>query len=332
MPREIVAQEGIPMRVNRRFLYGGVFLVAIGGVVVAADVGAVDTAALSDAIRLWPLVPIAIGLGIVLRRTQFGLSTGLFAAAVPGLVLGGAVAVAPRFVADCGARGETASLTTQQGTFGGSASVSIMTGCGSLAVNTAPGSGWQLRAGNSAGRSSSITSSPRTLAIGSGGGDGWHFLDGGRDSWDLTLPTSNLDALSLVANANRSQVDLPDAQIGRLAITVNVSDVVINASGASIATLSAVVNVGSLSIHLPANGGLVGSLRLGAGKVQVCTPPGLGLRVTSTGLPRQVTVNGLQQNGTEWQSADYASASHHAALDVRVNFGTIEINPIGGCK
>ena len=37
------------MRVNRRFLYWGVFLVAIGGVLVAADLSAADSATIADA-------------------------------------------------------------------------------------------------------------------------------------------------------------------------------------------------------------------------------------------------------------------------------------------
>src|SRR5207248_6958252 len=119
------------MRVNRRFLYGGVFLAAIGSVLVATDLDVVNTAALADALRLWPLIPIAVGLGIVLRRTQFSLSSGLVAAALPGLLLGGAFAVGPRFVGDCGVRSDEPTQTVgQQGTFERPASILIATGCG----------------------------------------------------------------------------------------------------------------------------------------------------------------------------------------------------------
>jgi hypothetical protein len=90
--------------------------------------------------------------------------------------------------------------------------------------------------------------------------------------------------------------------------------------------------MGSLSIHLPAGSDFAGSVRVGAGTLQVCAPPGIGMRVTSTGLPRQISVGGLAQNGSIWQSAEYASAAHRADLEVRVNLGTVEINPIGGCR
>ncbi len=91
------------MRSNRTFLYVGVFLVALGSVLVAANLGAFDTIAVVDALRLWPVVLIAIGLGIALRRTGLSLPTGMLAAALPGLVLGGALAAAPRHVPVCDA-------------------------------------------------------------------------------------------------------------------------------------------------------------------------------------------------------------------------------------
>jgi hypothetical protein len=320
------------MRVNRRFLYAGVFLVAIGGVLVAADLGVVDTAALTDTLRLWPLAVIAVGLSLVLRRTQFSLPGGMLAAAVPGLVLGGAFAIAPRFAGDCGAPGEPAGISTQRGNFDGPASVSLTTGCGSINVNTAPGNGWQLAAGNTARQMPSVRSSARSLSIDSIGHEGWHFLDGGRDTWDLTLPTSDIDGLSMAAFASHGRVALAGARIGRLDLTSNASEIIVDASAAFVGDLSGVVNVGSLSIQLPADGDLVGSLRVGGGKLQVCTPPGLGLRVTTSGGPKQVTVDGLQQTESEWQSPNYVSAAHRADLRVSVNFGAVEIDPIGGCR
>lgn len=319
------------MRVNRRFLYWGILLVAVGGVLVAADLGAVDTPTLTDTLRLWPLAIVAIGLSVVLRKTRFSLPGLMLAAAVPGLVVGGALAVAPRFAGACGTRGEPASVATTQGVFDGPATVSVRTGCGSLNVTTASGNGWQLGAGNTAARTPNVESSSRSLAI-DGTSHVGDFLDAGRDAWDLTLPTSEIDALSLVVFAGRAQVDLPDARINDLALTVNAAEIVVDASTASVADMSAVVNAGSLSIRLPANSNLVGSLRVGAGELQVCTPPGVGLRVTTRGTAKQVTVDGLHQTESEWQSPDYASAAHRADLSVSVNFGNVQINPIGGCK
>ena len=320
------------MRVNHRFLYWGIFFVAIGGILVASDLRAVDTPTLTDVLRLWPLALVAIGLSIVLRRTRLSLPGLMLAAAVPGLVVGGALAVAPRFIGDCGARGEPASVASTEGTFDGPATVTVRSGCGSLNVKTSPGNGWQFDAGNTAGRTPKIDSSPQSLSIDANGDNGPDFLDAGRDAWYLVLPTSDIDSVSLVVNAGRGQVALPGARINRLALTANAAEMLVDASAASVANLSAVINAGSLSIHLPADSDVVGSLRVGAGQLQICSPPGVGLRVTSRGTAEMVRVDGLQQHASEWQSPDYASATHRADLSVNVNFGVVEINPIGGCK
>ena len=320
------------MRVNRGFLYGGVFLVAIGGVIVAVEAGLVDTARLTDALRLWPLAVVAIGAAIVLRRSELGLPTGVLAAAIPGLVLGGALAVAPRVATDCGVRGQSPSIATEQGSFGGPATVSLTGGCGTFTVRTSPGDEWQLTASNTAGRLPRIRSSAQSLSVETTGHEGSDFFDGGRDDWDVTLPASAMDAMSLEVLAGEGDVGLAGARIDRLTVTANASDIVVDATDAVVANLTGVVNVGSLSIRLPADGDLDGSLRIGAGELQVCTPPGVGLRLTTRGAANEVSVRGLDQNGTVWESPDYALAGRHADLRVNVNFGTVEIDPIGGCR
>jgi hypothetical protein len=320
------------MRVHRTFLYAGMFLVAVGAVLVAADQGLVDTSNLADGLRFWPLAVIAVGLGLALRRTRLSLSTGMLAAAIPGLVLGGAFAAAPRFAVDCGARTAPSGVATRQGSFDGPASISVTTGCGSLAVTTAPGSAWQLDAGSTTGRTPLVAASAQSLSIDSTGAHDWTFPEAGRDSWDLTLPTSEIDRLSLVVDAGRGSVALPEAQIGRLDLTANAAEVLVDASAASVTNVSATVNLGQLSIHLPAGSDLVGSLRVDAGELDVCAPPDLGLRVTSQVFAGSVAVEGLQQAGSTWQSANYGSAPHRADLDITVNFGAVKINPIGGCR
>jgi hypothetical protein len=320
------------MRVNRRFLYWGILLVAIGGVLVAADVRAVDTATLADALRLWPLAVVAIGLSIVLRKTDFNLPALVFAAAIPGLVVGGALAVGPRFAGDCGARGEPVSAAPAQGTFDGPATVVVRSGCGSINVKTATGNTWRLDAGNTSGRTPKVDSAARSLSIDATSDEESSFLDAGRDAWDLTLPTSDIDSLSLIVTAGHGQIDLAGARVRALALTVNAAEIAVDASAASIDELSTVTNVGSLSMRLPANSDLVGSFRVGAGELQLCAPPGLGLRVTTKGVARHVTVADLHETGSNWENPEFASALHRAYLNVSVSFGTVKINPIGGCR
>src|SRR5512147_2448219 len=175
------------MRVNRRFLYWGVFLVALGGVLVVADLAAVDSASIADTLRLWPVAIVAIGVGLILRRTRFSLAGGLVAAAVPGLLLGGAFAVAPHVSVDCGGRGEPTSVATTQGSFDGPATVSVTSGCGTLVVHTATGSGWAFTGGNTSDRQPIVHSTGDSLSIDSGATGGWRVFQSGRDRWNLTL-------------------------------------------------------------------------------------------------------------------------------------------------
>ena len=332
------------MRVNRRFLYWGVFLVAIGAVLVAADLHVIDVAVIADALRLWPLAFVAIGLGLVLRRTRFSLPGGMVAVAVPGLLLGAGFAVAPRIAVDCGAGTVSSTVATHQGVFDGPAHITVTTGCGSLVVNTAPGAGWQLDAGSSNGRSPIIDASGRNLSIDAGSQHGWHFFfdsdgldsgsifDRGRDTWNLTLPTSKIEDLSLTVNAGEGRIDLPDAQVGHLDLTTNAAKTTVDLTGTAVSSLSGTVNAGMLSFDLPAAANVAGSMEVNAGALQVCAPSGLGLRVHHTGALSGIEANGRPQTGADWQSPDYASATYHADLNVNVNLGNVEIDPIGGCK
>jgi hypothetical protein len=319
------------MRVNHRFLYWGIFLVAIGGVLVVADLRLIDTAALTDALRLWPLAVVATGLGMVLRRTELRVPGLMLSAALPGLVLGAGLAAGPRVAWDCGVRDQAASAATTQGIFDGPATVSVRSACGSVNVTTAPGDGWLLNASSTTGRTPNVESSARSLTIDTTSHDDVTFFGAGRDTWDLSLPTSELDRLSLVVTAGHGQISLPGARIGSLTLTANAAEMVVVASAASVSDQSAVVNAGALRLKLPATSDLSGSLRVGAGDLRICAPAELGLRITSTGVGESVTVNGLQQHGSEWQSPDYSTAPHHAELTVSATFGAVEIDPIGGC-
>ncbi len=319
------------MRVDRRFLYVGLFMMAIGAVLVAASLGA-DPAVLEDVARLWPLALVGLGAGIVLRRSQFSLPSGMLAAAIPGLVLGGALAAAPNVAGDCGGDAVPTTVASEQGTFEGPATVSVTKGCGTIQVHTAPGNGWRLT-GNTASTTQVIRSSARSLSIGSEGSDGTEFFGHREEAWDLTLPTTELERFSMVTLGADGDIDLEGARIGTLALTANVSDLVVDASAASVTDLSGVVNVGSLKIQLPGDSDLRGSIRIGGGELRICPQPGAGLRVATTGWASPVLVDGVEQTSENWQNPEYASASHRTDLTVHGNFAYIHIDTaLGECS
>ena len=325
------------MRVNRAFLYAGVFLVAIGAIAVVADQGALDAASLADVLRLWPVIPIALGVALVARRSPISLVAGILAAAVPGVVLGSAIAVLPRYPGTCGERTEPALTSTLDGVLSINSSAHVTTSCGTFNLSTTDGDRWHLAAGNSRGRQPTVfddypapdASGP--LTISSRPEYGWNPLQDGRDRWELTLPRV-MGSLDLNLNASRSYLDLRGATIEALSVSGNATDAVLDLTDASVGDFDAFVNAGALSMHLGSAADFSGYLRVGGGDVQVCVPPDLGLQVITRGSFRKVSVGGMPLDGLSWESPNYESATHRADLEFRINLGSVSINPIGGCR
>ena len=317
------------MAINRRFLYAGLFLVTLGGVLVAVDLSAVETSALSNALPLWPLAIVAIGAGLALRRSRYALIAGTLGALIPGLVLGGGLVVAPRHGLDCAATNEAAGTTTQQGEFAGSAVVQVDTSCGSISIGTSEGRSWQLTSSNTTGRGPHIDASPHQLQISSSAGS---WLDNGRDTWSLTLPTAKVGSVVVTVKAGRATATLPDANIGTLSLTGNGADIVVDASTATVEELDGAIDFGRLAIQLPERGAYSGAIHIGAGQLLLCVPFGVGARIDFAGSPREVRVGGLRTDASSWENDLHLSARSQARISVKVNFGSVAINPIGGCK
>jgi hypothetical protein len=328
------------MRVNRGLLYPGVFLVAIGAVVVLADRGGIDTPTLADVVRLWPLAVIAVGLGLALRRSRVGIAGGLAAAVMPGLLVGSAVSVVPRVAGDCGVR-EQAVPVLHESDAATPEVVWLRTSCGTLSVRTAPGAGWSLDVASTAATAPTVSTAGGflreagdILEIASDHDEGeWRLLGSGREEWMVTLPTaSTMDGLSFNLNSTRADVALPGARIGQMTLIANASYARVDASATQLASLEASFNMSSGSLHLPDVDELSVSVAVRAGDVEICTPPGLALSVSSSGYSRSVLIEGIDRSGEHWLSPDYESAARHADLDIRATFGTVAINPIGGCR
>jgi hypothetical protein len=321
------------MRVKHSYLYWGVFLVAIGGAVLVIDRMPIDESRIVDLLRLWPAVIVAIGVALVLRRTRFSLAGGMLAAALPGLVLGGMLAVGPRIAWDCApGAGQPASFITRDGSFSAPARVDVTTGCGSLTITTRSGAGWTLEAGNTRGETPDLDTSPTGLSVGRDDHRSGWFGFHGRDVWRLALPTTALAALEVNVNSGDSRTELPGADIGSLGYTTNAGRSVVDLTDAAIETFRASVNAGEFSVDLPAGDDFSGEVTVNAGSARICVPDGLGVRVHGSGALNSTDYGDLVQNGTTWQSPDYASAAHHADLTFSVNVGNLEFDSMGGCR
>jgi hypothetical protein len=319
------------MTVNRRFLFMGVFLVATGAVALVGQNDAVDSEFFAGALRLWPLAVVALGIGLLLRRTRFGLAGGMLAAAMPGLLVGGLVVAAPQLALGCG-EVQPGSFATRQGAFDGAASVDLTLACGDMFVTTAPGSGWNLETGDADGAVAAVGASADRLSVASSGQRRhFGFISGG-DVWRLSLPVANTLDLVAQVNAGRGRFDLAGAQLSNARLTVNAGDARVDLAQATVAHLSMSVNAASASLRLPAAQDFGADLSVNAGSLKVCAGNDVGLRIHHSTVLGSVQHAGLVRNGDAWESPGYSSASHHADVTVSVNVGSVEFNPMGGCQ
>lgn len=295
--------------INRKLLYWGVFLVAAGGVLLVAQSDAVSRDVVDGALRLWPLLVIGLGLGLLLRHTRFTVAGGMLAAAMPGLLIGGLVTAAPDLSMDC-RLAEPSSYATREGTFAGAASVNLTLSCGDVTVTTAPGSGWRVETGDTTRVAPVIDASAYRLSVVSADPHGRVGFWGG-DTFRVALPTTTPLDVSAEVNAGHGTFDLTRATLSRLTMRVNAA---------------------AATVRLPDTGVLDASFDVNAAKLTICAPSDLGLRIHEETTLGSANLVGLVRNGNAWESPNYASATHHADLTVSVNVGSVDVNAEGGCK
>ncbi len=334
------------MTINRRLLHWGVFFLVTGAVALAVAGGHVTADGMAAAVRLWPVLVIALGVGVLLRRTRFDPAGGIVLAIVPGLVFGGMLGAAslarlpdlrdlePRFhhLAEACTDIGPARLETRRGTFAGDATVQLDLAMGDLTVTTQPGDGWQLVAADAPGRGPEVVAGADRLSVESTVDRGWRWFDCASDDWRLALPVGRRLDLAAEIEAAEGEFDLAGATVGELGLVVNAGDARIDLGEATVEALSLRVNGGAISVVLPATGQLAGDVSVNAAAVRICAPDGLGLRVRTDGTLASIDTRGLLRVDDAWESPDYAVAPHHADVTVAVNVGSVELNPEGGCK
>lgn len=304
------------MRVDRGYLFWGVFFVLLGAIPLADRQGWIDVGGFGDVGRLWPLIIIGIGFAILASRTRVAPVATVIGALVLGTLAGTALASVGGGVFEC-ARTSDPQLqrTAFQGTLGTGAAVRLDIDCGDLDVGSAPGTAWTLDAGH-AGGPPRVDASSSELRI--------RPADGAarRQDWALVVPAA-LDTLDLDANASsatlrleggtlthlRSTVNAGDLRVvaptGRmesLAIDVNAGDVELVAPSVDIGSLQVEANAASLELGL--GGSVSGTIDGTAMSVRVCVPPTASLRI-DTGddfaFSHNLDSSGLTRTGDVWE-------------------------------
>jgi hypothetical protein len=80
------------MRVRRGLLFWGLLLLPLGAIPLLERAGVVAASQLTEVWRLWPLVLVALGLGLLLGRGRAGALGTALLALVLGILGGGALA------------------------------------------------------------------------------------------------------------------------------------------------------------------------------------------------------------------------------------------------
>lgn len=317
--------------IHRKALFVGVSLAAAGTVML---IGLGDTAAgdaITQALRLWPLAIVALGVGLLVRRTRFAVAGTLVAATLAGLVVGGAVVAAPNADSVC-EESDAAWQSTRSGSFASPATVNLSLSCAELQVTTIDGSAWDLRTRELGGRSAVVTETSDTLDIRSDA-DRWDAGFGPHgDDWELALPTDVTIDLDAEINAGRGRLDLAGATIGSIAIEVNAGALHLDLAESTVTTLDVNVNAGSATVLLPSASDLDGELDVAVGSIEICAPAGLGIRIHGDAEFGSTEFNGLLRVGDAWETPNLSTATYLADLNVSAQAGSVVVNPAGGCK
>lgn len=316
--------------IHRKALFVGAFLAA-AGIVMLAGANATVESVIAEVLRLWPLAIIAIGVGLLLRRTRFALVGTLVAAIIPGLLLGGVVVAAPNMATICDQR-EAGQITTQDGDFVGRADIDLALACGELTVTTVPGTSWSFGSVDLDGAPARLVATSDHLTVTSRD-DHWRYgVDRDGDDWRLALPTGVPMDIDAQLSAGRGRFDLAGARIGDLWVEVNAGDLRLDLTTATVDRLDVEVNAGKASVRLPAGADVTGDLSVAAGSLELCVPTDLGVRIHGDVVLGGATYNGLVRVGDAWETPGYSSMTNRADLSVTASAGSVVVDPQGGCK
>ncbi len=216
------------MRIDRSLLNWGVFLIALGGVPLAVQRGWADAGIAGEMWRVWPLILVGIGLGLILRWTPVAWLGGAIVALTFGLVFGALIAGGVQGVSSaCVGIGGGEVVTTQKsGPAAGSAfDLRLELSCGDVGVTRADAAEWSVTAEHGPDDVPAIDGTETGLRIEQGGGDALFVLSQQtRSDWQVAVPAQSAISVGMTLNAADGSADLGEGPIARVEGTLNASD------------------------------------------------------------------------------------------------------------
>jgi len=319
------------MHLNRGLLFWGLALLIAGGTALAVQQGYLDRDTVAGAWRLWPLILVAIGLSVILSRTPFAPIGTVAAAVVVGIAGGALISVGPIAAGCSGA--EPTSMQDRSGTFGEKADVVLRFDCGTLQVRSVTDKQWTVSSGRTGGGAAEIAATASRLEVTSNNqGDWWTDA---RQRWEVSLPAGTTYRLDIQPNAADATIDLAGGTFDRVSLQPNAGSVNVDLRGAQVDIFDVSLNAGSAAIQIGPDGSTSGTLSVNAGSIELCTEPGVALRLVVTGsvaFSHNLDGSGLVRSGDTWSTTGYADATNQVELQVSGNAGSFTLNPEGGCS
>jgi hypothetical protein len=321
------------MRINRSLLNWGVFLIALGGVPLAVQRGWAEASIAGDLWRLWPLILVGIGLGLVLRWTPVAWLGGAIVAATFGLVLGALVAGGVQGVSSAcvGLGGGEVVSTQKSGPASGSTfDLSLELSCGEATVTRGAAGQWTLQAEHGPEEAPVVEASATGLSLRQASEDAFFVLSQqARSEWRVDLPSEPVLDVSMTLNAADGTLDLGAGPVARVSGTFNASDIGLDLGSMTTpqpANLSMTFNAASGQLSLPA-GSITGSMTLNASSLEVCLPAEAEARfeVESTLASDDLSGSGLVQVGDGWQTPGFDTAPSHVDLSITSTVSSISL-------
>lgn len=329
------------MRINRSLLNWGVFLIALGGVPLAVQQGFAEESIAGDLWRLWPLILVGIGLGLIMRWTPLAWVGGALVAGTFGLIFGALIAGGFSGISNtCVGIGNSDAVTTQDGDLasGTTFAVDLELSCGQLQLGRASGSTWDVVAVHDASESPTIQGTRDDLLLRQAAGDnGFLALSQQvRNEWQVEVPATAALTLDATLNAAEGAIDAGTGPIASISATMNASDTSVDLATASTPTparLDLTLNASSSTVSLPA-GSLTGDINLNVSSLELCIPEAAQarLRFESTLASDDLGSSGLVKDGDGWQTPGYAIAAMRIDLVITSTFSSVSVERPEDCS
>lgn len=317
---------------HRKTLYLGVFLLALGGLLLIAQNGALSDEAILNALTLWPAALVAAGAALLLRGTRLSLPAGVTAALLPGLLLGGVISVAPDLEFRCGGPDAPAVTRTLDGRLSYGSPVHLELSCGRLALDTAAGDGWRIGTGTTGSNDPIVEARSDGLVVRSADRTNDPRMSWAAETWQVTLPTDVLLDLRLEIDAADADIRLDGARLGDARFGVDAGALDLDLTGATIDRLFLEANAAAVTLVLPSGGNLIAELSLDAGDLHVCIPAGLAVRLSTDVELVDLDIRGLVRVGDAWETPGYALTTNRTDVTLEANVGSVSVQFEGDCK